>query len=370
MNELSEWLTLYHVTGIGPATYTRLLEQFDSPGDVLACKDTSLLKHCGLSASTIQAIKQPNLHAVERDLNWLSKGEDHHIVSLNNPNYPQLLKEIPSDPPPILYLKGSLHLVEKPQIAIVGSRNPSPSGRENALHFAKALSQQGLTVTSGLALGIDAASHQGALATQSPTLAVCATGLDSIYPKRHEKLAQSILEKQGLLLSEFPIGTPPKKENFPRRNRIISGLSLGTLVIEAALRSGSLITARYALEQNREVFALPGSIHNPLAKGCHSLIKQGAKLIETVEDIVEELNIKPHPTKENSQIFQETIFEPINLAGNQLAVFQEIGHEPTSTDAVVQRSGLTADVVSSILMELELQRYITSTPGGYYSRKR
>ena len=369
MNELSDWLSLYHVTGLGPATYQRLLEQFGSPKNILDC-DVTTLQNCGLRNSVINGIKSPDISKVEQDLKWLKDAQNQHIITLNSPEYPSLLKEIPADPPPVLYVKGNLQLLSTPQLAIVGSRNPSASGHENAFNFAKTMTKMGLTITSGLALGIDAASHKGAIAANGPTLAVAATGLDITYPRNHQQLSEEIIEKQGAIVSEHAIGTSPQKKNFPRRNRVISGLSWGTLVVEAALRSGSLITARYAAEQGREVFAIPGSIHTPLSKGCHSLIKQGAKLVESCDDILEELNFINSTTKENSQIFQESPIKPIDLKGDQLVVFHQVGHEPTAVDTVVQRSGLTANVVSSILMELELQRYITSTAGGYYSRER
>ena len=369
MNTLKDWLTLHHVTGIGPATFHALLEHFGSPSSVLNC-DEAMLNDIGLNPAQVQAIRHPDQRKIEQDLAWLAQSPEHHILTLHDENYPPLLTQNPASAPPVLYVKGNVALLSSPQIAMVGSRNPSPSGKNNAFQFAQALAQARLIVTSGLALGVDGISHQGALAGQGQTLAVCATGLDSVYPARHRLLAEEILEEQGALISEHPIGTPAKKEHFPRRNRIISGLSLGTLVVEAALRSGSLITARYALEQNREVFAIPGALQNPLARGTHSLIKQGAKLVENIDDILEELRLSSLEAKSKPQIFQETLIKPINLTSDQLAVFAEVGFEPTATDAVIQQSGLTADRVSSILMELELQRYITSTPGGYYARER
>jgi len=369
MNTLSDWLTLYHVPGIGPAKFSLLLERLGSPSKALT-EDAVTLKDFGLSASVIKNLQNPNRQGVESDLAWLAQGPHHHIITLTDPAYPSLLKEIPGDPPPILYVKGNRNLLNAPQLAIVGSRNPSPSGQDNAYAFAKALSQQGITITSGLALGIDAICHKGALLGSGTTLAVCATGLDSVYPKSNTQLANKIIDMQGAIISEFPIGTSPKKENFPRRNRIISGLSLGTLVVEAAIRSGSLITARYATEQNREVFAIPGSIHNPLARGCHLLIKQGAKLTETIEDITEEWHFSTTKTMHKDQSFKESQTRPIDLTGAKLTVLNELGHEPTSVDTLIRRTGLTAEEVSSILLELELRRYIISTPGGFYSQKR
>ncbi len=369
MNDLSDWLTLYHVPGLGPAKFSLLLERLGKPSDILASTQT-VLQDCSLQADLIKAIKNPSIKKVEKDLLWLSQDSQHHIITLEDPRYPKLLREIPGAPPPVLYVKGNPKLLNATQLAMVGSRNPSPAGRDHALAFAKTLSQQGVTVTSGLASGIDAICHEGGLLGPGKTLAVCATGLDTTYPKNHTGLVETILENQGTLISEFPIGTLPKKEHFPRRNRIISGLSLGTLVIEAAIRSGSLITARHAAEQNREVFAIPGSIHNPLARGCHLLIKQGAKLTETTDDIIEELNLFARKTTCKDQTIKENPTRPIDLIGDKLIVFNALGDEATSVDTLVRRSGLTAEKVSSILLELELRRYTISTPGGLYSQKR
>ncbi len=373
MNDLSNWLTLYHVPGLGPARFSLLLERLGKPSEIVANPHTAL-QDCGLQADLIRtiakAIKTPEKNGVERDLLWLEQDSQHHIITLEDPRYPALLREIPGAPPPILYVKGNAKLLNATQLAMVGSRNPSPTGRDNAQAFSKALSQQGVTVTSGLASGIDAICHRGGLLGPGKTLAVCATGLDTTYPKNHVGLVDTILENQGAIISEFPIGTLPKKEHFPRRNRIISGLSLGTLVIEAAIRSGSLITARHAAEQNREVFAIPGSIHNPLARGCHLLIKQGAKLTETSDDIIEELNLFTSKTICNEQTVKENPTRPIDLIGDKLTVFNALGDEATSVDTLIRRSGLTAEKVSSILLELELRRYTVSTPGGLYSQKR
>ena len=369
MNELASWLTLNRIPGIGPSTFKLLTEHFGSPSNVLSA-DKATLVNCGLKTQVINKLLQAKTDYAAPDIDWLEQNHDHHIITYQDAKYPNLLQEIPGDPPPLLFVKGNLDVLNKPQIAIVGSRNPSPTGKENAFSFAKALSRSDIAITSGLALGIDAIAHKGALDGNSQTIAVCATGLDTVYPKNHCKLARDIIENGGALVSEFPIGTQPKREHFPRRNRIISGLSYGTLVIEAALKSGSLITARYAAEQDREVFAIPSSIHNPLSKGCHMLIKQGAKLTESVEDIVEELKFLSTNQNNTHQTFQESIFQPITLKGDYLKVFSELGYEPTPIDTVIKRSGLTADAVSSILLELELQRYITSTTGGFYARER
>ena len=282
---LIDWLTLCHAPGAGTATIHRLLENFSTPANALKASNGQLLQ-LGLKQTAINALRNPEETDLARDLEWREQ-PNNHIITCHDPAYPVLLSQLP-DPPPLLYVHGSVELLSVPQLAMVGSRNPSRSGQQTAIDFARHLASAGLVITSGLALGIDAASHQGALDVNAPTIAVMGTGLDRVYPARHRELALRIAE-QGSLISEFPIGTSPQPGNFPQRNRIISGLALGTLVVEAAIRSGSLISARYALEQGREVFAIPGSIHNPLARGCHHLIRQGAKLVETAEDVIDEL---------------------------------------------------------------------------------
>lgn len=305
---------------------------------------------------------RPDWQGVERDLAWLDSAPHHHIILWDDPFYPPLLKEM-TNPPPILFIKGDPKILSEPQIAIVGSRNPTLMGKETAQEFAAELVKAGLNITSGLALGIDGAAHEGTLAAEGKTIAVMGCGLEQIYPKRHQKLAAEIIDKGGAIISEFPIGTPALPENFPQRNRIVSGLSVGTLVIEATLRSGSLITAKFAAEQGREVFAIPGSIHNPLSKGCHALIKQGAKLVENIEDILTELkillinvcdNLKSLSTPPNSRLDEE-----------HLKLLKCVPFEPTSMDMIIERSGLSVQKVASMLLTLELQSYIAAVPGGY-----
>ena len=248
----------------------------------------SQLIQAGLSSKLAMSIINTPADVTIADIKWLAEAGNHAIVTLDDPQYPDLLRQIDS-PPPVLFIQGDIALLQDPQLAMVGSRNPTQGGKNNAYEFAKFLSANGITITSGLALGIDGYSHKGALDAQAPTIAVTATGLDRVYPAKHRSLAHAISE-YGAIVSEHTIGTPVRAQNFPRRNRIISGLSVGTLVIEAAIKSGSLITARYASEQGREVFAIPGSIHNPLARGCHQLIRQGAKLVETAGHILEEIS--------------------------------------------------------------------------------
>lgn len=298
---------------------------------------------------------------MDKILTW-ADNSDCHILHLNNPHYPALLKEIP-DPPPVLYARGDPSILNQLQLAMVGSRNPSAGGKQIAHDFAQTLSRNGFTITSGLALGIDAASHQGALDANGCTIAVAGTGLDRIYPARHRDLGYKILEN-GAIISEFSPGTPPIASNFPRRNRIISGLSVGTIVVEAALKSGSLITARLAAEQGREVFAIPGSIHNPLSQGSHSLIQQGAKLTNQISDILEELT---HLTPFFSSQLNSPPIQPTPRQKNEHPFLENIGFEPISIDALVDRSGLTAEAVSSMLLTLELQGIVTSS-GDLFSR--
>lgn len=290
--------------------------------------------------------------------------EKYQTIHIDDAIYPKLLKEI-ANPPAVLYAIGNIDLLNTPQIAIVGTRKPTINGREIAKHFAASLAKAGFTITSGLALGIDAASHEGALHVQGSTIAVLGNGLDYNYPKSHHHL-QSTIAKQGLLISEFPPTTAPRAENFPRRNRIISGLSLATLVIEAAVKSGSLITANFACEQGREVFAIPGSIHNPQARGCHALIKNGAKLIETVSDVLEELQ----PLLQ----FQLDLTQPAHnieklslsrLDKNLSNMLKYVDFSPTPIDVVVKHCNEEHDTVFAALVQLELAGYIVSSPMGY-----
>jgi DNA processing protein len=281
------WFALCRLPGVGYRTRIELLEQFGSIENIFSATRSQLEKILTRKNESINVVLDGvDKTAFETELAWLSE-TGHHLVTWADTDYPPLLREIPA-PPVVLYVIGDRQSLSHPQFAIVGSRNPTPMGRENAHAFAKTLAGAGLTITSGLALGIDGAAHRGALDAGGKTIAVVGTGLDRVYPARHRDLAHAVVQ-QGALVSEFPLGTPPKSENFPVRNRIISGLSLGTLVVEAAVQSGSLITARLATEQGREVFAIPGSIHSPQARGCHALIRQGAKLVETAQDILEEL---------------------------------------------------------------------------------
>lgn len=362
--ELRDWLALIRAPRVGSLRFNTLLEHFESPTAILTAKHSELTS-AGLASHTIEYLRTPDWAAVDKDLAWLDD-PNAHILTLKDEAYPALLHQIP-DPPPVLYVLGDPKALNHRQLAIVGSRNPTPLGRETAHNFAHYLTDQGFTITSGLALGIDAASHEGALAAGGMSIAVAGTGLDRVYPAKHHDLAHRIAH-QGALVSEFSPGTPPIAKNFPRRNRIISGLSLGVLVVEAALKSGSLITARSALEQGREVFALPGSLHNPQSKGCNALIREGAKLVEEVYHILEELPVTGLVATENATI--QTPSKEDGLDKEYKMVLECIGFEPTSVDSVIEHTGLTANAVCSMLLVLELQDHIVSLSGGYYVRSK
>ena len=356
--ELGFQLALLRTPRVGPRTYRTLTGHFGSARMVFGASLANL-SGLGLGKETLEWLKQPNWKTVENDLRWL-ECEGHHCLDEKDPRYPPNLAEIP-DPPPLLFVRGNADALANKQIAVVGSRNPSVFGEKLAHDFSLALTETGFTVTSGLALGIDAAAHQGALDGGGITVAVAGTGLDQVYPRRHAGLADAIVEREGALVSEFPTITPPQAMNFPRRNRIISGLSLGVLVVEAAMRSGSLITARMALEQGREVFALPGSINNPLARGCNALIKQGAKLVETVDDILDEFDMSRLPSKPNPQWQAPT--EETDDECRRLLKY--IAYAPTSVDTLVAATGNAPEDLASLLLSLELQGHIVSADGGY-----
>lgn len=356
-DDLRYWLLLQRVPGLGDRTFLQLLEVC-SPKDVFG-KSAESLKNLRLKDKSCAFIKKPDWSLVDADIKWFGK-PNNHIITITDDSYPSQLKEIDS-PPPLLFVKGDIGLLSQPQIAIVGSRNPSVFGEQTALQFAKSLARSGFVITSGLALGIDAASHQGALNAKAATIAVVGTGLDRVYPSRHKKLAQEIAE-QGAIISEFPFGTAPAAGNFPRRNRIIAGLSAGLLVVEATLKSGSLITAKMALKANREVFAIPGAINNPLAHGCNQLIKESAaKLVEAEVDIFAELG-----EHQLQLVTQEQEKSPaVNLDNRLKKLLNFIMYSPTSIDWMVEKSGYSAQDIISMAVELELQGFIAPTVGGY-----
>jgi len=368
MDELSAWLTLVRAPGVHAGQLSALLQHFPRVESLVTASATSL-RAAGANAALIDWLGEQRGEHLAGDLRWLEH-EQHHFVPWGSPLYPPLLAEL-ADAPIGLFVRGDPSALSLPQLAIVGSRNPTAVGRENAREFASHLARCGLVITSGFALGIDAASHEGALEAGGKTIAVCGTGLDMEYPRANSALAERIAAS-GALVSEFPLGTAALKSNFPRRNRIISGLALGTLVVEAAVQSGSLITARLAGEQGREVFAIPGSIHNPMARGCHRLIRQGAKLVETADDIFAELSgilgalapIGAPPAKES-----ETPVSGPRLDKDYEILLDALGFEPAGVDVLVARTGLKADEVASMLLILELENRIESCPGGLYVRR-
>ena len=364
MKDLRHWLALVRTPGLGWASLEALLAEFGSPEALFSLKPRDLTPF-DLSPRVREALQEPDWDKADADLEWLHS-RNAQLIAATSPLYPEMLRRIP-DPPIALFVRGDVRLLAKPQIAVVGSRNPTAGGRDTAYDFALTLGQAGLVVTSGLALGIDAAAHAGGMDSKGGTVAVCGTGLDRLYPAANRELGERILE-EGVLVSEFPPGTPPRPENFPRRNRIVSGLSLGALVVEAAYRSGSLITARLASEQGREVFAIPGSIHNPLARGCHRLIREGAKLVESANDVIEELGPlfdAQVPDQDTSKTVEAT--EEANDPEYQ-SLLESIGHDPTPVDVIVARTGKSADVISSMLLILELQGKVEAAPGGRYAR--
>ena len=348
---LAHWVALSLIPGLGNESLRQLLQAFGTPEQIYATPARTLC----------EVVRPPVAEAIARGLDpsplapleaWL-QDPNNAVLTVADSGYPQALLNI-SDPPMLLYIKGRQTLLNTPAMAVVGSRNASPQGLKNAEEFAMAISNAGLCVISGMAHGIDAAAHRGGLRGASSSIAVIGTGLDKVYPAANRELAHQ-LAKDGLIISEFPLGTPPLAANFPRRNRIISGLSTGTLVVEASLQSGSLITARMALEQGREVFAIPGSIHSPQSKGCHHLIKQGAKLVESAQDILEELGETPMLSLPDSPVSDSPTLEAM-------------GYDPVDMDTLAQRSNLTIEALSAILLQLELDGRVATLPGGRFQR--
>lgn len=372
--ELRSWLRLLRTPGIGPASFQRLVEALGG-ADRIGLAGQPELRRAGFNEDLVRAWQAVAEADLERDLQWLAQA-GRRILCLHDPEYPRQLREI-AQPPPLLFVQGDPDLLALPQIAVVGARSATPQGLENAQAFAAELARRGFVISSGLALGIDGAAHRGALQVRGGTVAVCATGLDRVYPARHQALAREIAA-QGTLVSEFPIGVPALAENFPRRNRIISGLSMGVLVVEAARESGSLITARLALEQGREVFAIPGSIHNPMARGCHALIRQGAKLVETVDDVLEELGplLSRHPGRRAPA---PAVSAPSSAASHaaasvddpvQAEILRVLGDETLTLDALAARTGHPVAALQVALTGLELSDRIAVAPGGRYQRVR
>lgn len=356
--DLENWLVLSQIPQFSVASLNKLITKFHLGLTELRSSTKHSLKAIGFNDQQVSVILQPDRCLIDKSLNWLINDNNRFLIYYDHPDYPSQLKQI-SSPPALLYGYGKVNYLNNYQIAIVGSRTPSHSGKETAKFFANHLSQCGWTITSGLALGIDGFSHQGALIENDTTIAVLGTAIDKMYPRRHIKLAEEILANDGLIISEFAPQTASRAEFFPRRNRIISGLSYGTLIVEAAIKSGSLITARYAIEQNREVFAIPGNIQNPMSAGCHHLIQQGAKLVTCVDDINEEfmhLQLMPIRDKEEKNVSQ-------SLASAKL--LDSVDFEVTPLDIVAQRSGIKVADLMSELLEYELRGLVTAVPGGY-----
>jgi DNA processing protein len=355
---LKSWLALSLTRGLGGESARRLLKEFGSPDAVVSASISSLKSFVkpDVAADISAGIAEDTIAST---MAWL-EDDNNHIFTLADDDYPQELLNIP-DPPLLLYVKGRPELLNRTALAVVGSRNATPQGIGNAEAFAKTLSDAGLCIISGMAHGIDAAAHRGALKGQGSSIAIVGTGLDKVYPAANRELAHA-LAQQGALISEFPLGTPPLAANFPRRNRLISGMSAGCLVVEAGLQSGSLITARLALEQGRDVFAIPGSIHAPQSKGSHALLKQGAKLVETAQDILEELaGLLPATARKPAKM-------SVGMQGQDSALLDHIGFDPVDVDTLRARCGLTVAELSAMLLTLELEGHISTLPGGLYQR--
>jgi DNA processing protein len=387
-DDLAAWLRLTLTPGVGNVTSRKLLAAFGLPQAVFAQTATALRQV--VSAAQTQALQSvPPELAELADVTWRwlheapTTGVQRHIVTLGDADYPAALLHM-EDPPLMLYLLGQVGSAQAPRLpqlaarglAMVGSRNPTPQGQDHARMFARAFSAAGLTVVSGLALGVDGAAHQGALeghehadSDNAPlaTVAVVGTGLDRVYPKSHRELAHQIAQ-HGLLISEYALGTPPSPANFPKRNRIIAGLSLGTLVVEAALKSGSLITARLASEQGKEVFAIPGSIHAPQSRGCHWLIKQGAKLVESAQDVLEELRLPTTATTEPRAPAGFVDADEVNADASADPLLNALGYDPVGLDALQARTGLETAHLQARLLELELDGCVARLPGGLFQR--
>ena len=367
MQHIRAWLTLLHTPGLGSRRFLRLWQAFEDVQAMLAAPAT-LWREAGLGEAGMEALRHPDQARIDNTLDWLA-GAGRDCITFDDARYPARLREL-SDPPLLLFTLGNTDLLQHPALAVVGARHPTPGGAQNARAFARDLAARGLCVASGLAQGIDAEAHQGALDAQGYTLAVVGTGIDRVYPASHRALAHAIVDHAGLMVSELPLGTPPHPGHFPRRNRILAALSLGTLVVEAAPQSGSLITARLSSELGREVFAIPGSIHNPMARGCHRLIREGAKLVEASSDILEELASQlnaalPIPP---DQAGAAPVAAPEDMPADHARLLDAMGFDPVSVDELVERSGLTAAEVSSILLIVQLQGHVSPLSGGLYTR--
>lgn len=367
------WLHLLNAPGLGFTRINLLLNQFADASEIL--KQTSFPTELKIPQKAINYLQQADNDDIRPELNWLEK-DNNHLLTIEDALFPpQLLQS--NDPPSALFVKGDINTLLLPQLAVVGSRNASQGGLKNTQAFCYDLAQKGMVITSGMAAGIDTQAHQAALDAKGQTIAVMGTGINMIYPKSNQQLAKTIAN-QGAVISELPFNTPPHAHNFPRRNRIISGLALGTLVVEATNKSGTLITARLTMENNRPVMAIPGSIHNPMARGCHHLIKQGAKLVESAQDIFEELSpsiaMLSDQLKNSLQALDQPSLEKssatpnIELSESQLNIFQQLDFNPISFDAIVEQTGFSSATVASDLLILELSGMIEKLPGAKYQK--
>lgn len=368
MDGLRSWLSIARAPGLHAGVLAADSPDIPTDAESLARESPCQLERLGVNPAAIQALKSPDENALDRDLRWL-EGANRRLVTWGSAEYPQLLSGIP-DPPLVLFVEGDAALMSLPQLAMVGSRSPSAIGRDTATLFARDLAGAGLAITSGLALGIDAACHHGALQAGGQTLAVLGCGLDTIYPRENIELSIQIAAA-GALVSELPTGSPPLRPHFPRRNRIISGLSVGTLVVEAALRSGSLITARLAGEQGREVFAVPGSIHSPLSRGCHRLIRQGAKLVECVDDVVSELGalLGSLGATRHKIPPQAALSRRPALDKDYEILLDAVGFEAASIETLIARTGFKPNAIASMLLILELDGWVEQQHGGTFCRR-
>ncbi|GAB3367637.1 DNA-processing protein DprA [Massilia agri] len=353
---IADWIRLAEAPGVGCRTAQVLLDAFGSPAAILSAGRAALAAHvpANVAAALCAPLPSETARLLDLTVDWLARPA-HHILTLHDADYPEALRHIP-DPPLLLYIKGRRALLQQSLVAVVGSRNASTQGRANAENFARALSQAGLCVVSGMALGIDTAAHEGALEGPASTIAVIGTGIDRVYPARNRLLAHRIAE-EGCIVSEYALGTPPVANNFPRRNRIISGMVAGVLVVEAAAQSGSLITAQMAAEQGREVFALPGSIHSALSKGCHHLIREGARLVETVDEVLEAMRVSP-------LVRQGTSTAPVEDG----VLLDALGYDPIEPDALLECFGGDAALLAGELLALELAGVLERLPGGRVQR--
>ncbi|GJH07669.1 DNA-protecting protein DprA [Caballeronia novacaledonica] len=382
--ELRAWLRLAHAKGLRPLAMRTLLGAFGGPLEVLSESFASLAEIADARAAEAVLAPPEEIEGVPFDdyieaaFAWASE-PGNHILTLADATYPQALLTMP-DPPPLLYAKGRLELLQARAVAIVGSRHASPQGLEDARRFARVLSDAGLAVVSGLALGIDASAHRGALEGATGTVSVIGTGADLVYPAAHHTLAHEIA-REGAMLSEWPLGTPARSANFPQRNRLIAGMSGGVLIVEAAMRSGSLITARLANEMGRDVFAIPGSIHAPLSQGCHRLLKQGAKLVETPEDVLEEFGFSPATARAASTAARRARPRPVSASwasaradeadnaidGDASRVLDALGHAPATLEILAMRTDLDGAALQGALLQLELSGRVAALAGGRYT---